>query len=45
MLVLAAALGLALSGGHVVDAALIGAVLLLSLAPVAIWLADLRRRR
>jgi hypothetical protein len=44
LLVLAAALGLALSGGHLVDAAIIGALLLLSLAPIAIWVAVRRRR-
>jgi diacylglycerol kinase (ATP) len=45
VLVLAAALGLALAAGRFFDAAIIGILLLLSLVPVAIWVADARRRR
>jgi hypothetical protein len=45
VLVLAAALGVALDAGRFFDAAIIGALLLLSLVPVALWIADARRRR
>ena len=45
VLVLAAALGLALAAGRFFDAAIIGALLILSLVPVATWVTDARRRR
>jgi hypothetical protein len=43
--VLAAALGLALAAGRFFDAAIVGALLLLSLVPVAMWVAGAQRRR